>query len=112
MLHFSKKYEDAKVLVLTDNYRSTQQILDLSSRVIENNETRIVRHVPGINKSLFAKKAREGKQEFLAFQNDIAEKAFVLSKVKKHLEQNLSAEEFAVIVRTNREVEAWTDFFQ
>jgi DNA helicase-2/ATP-dependent DNA helicase PcrA len=59
MLHFSKKYTDATVLVLTDNYRSTQQILDLSSRVIGNNETRIVRHVPGISKTLFAKKSRE-----------------------------------------------------
>jgi DNA helicase-2/ATP-dependent DNA helicase PcrA len=59
MLHFSKKYEDAQVLVLTDNYRSTQQILDISSRVIDNNETRIVKHVPGISKTLFARKNRE-----------------------------------------------------
>jgi ATP-dependent exoDNAse (exonuclease V) beta subunit len=36
----------------------------------------------------------------------------VLSKVKKHLEAELPSSEFAVIVRTNREVEAWTDFFQ
>lgn len=50
--------------------------------------------------------------EFFAYQNEIAEKASIFERIKKHLVTGKDPREFAVIVRTNREVEEWTNFLQ
>lgn len=56
MLNFRRSYPDAKLIVLTDNYRSTQAILDVSKQIIEQAEDRLVKREPGLTKDLQAKK--------------------------------------------------------
>ncbi|MDF1683004.1 MAG: hypothetical protein P1U46_04850 [Patescibacteria group bacterium] len=41
MLDFASKYTNTKHIVLEQNYRSSQQILDLSQNLIKNNTQRI-----------------------------------------------------------------------
>jgi superfamily I DNA/RNA helicase len=41
MLSFTTKYPNPEIIVLDKNYRSNQEILDLSKSVIENNLERI-----------------------------------------------------------------------
>ncbi|NCO31606.1 hypothetical protein GW891_02060 [bacterium] len=41
MLDFASKYTDTKLVVLEQNYRSSQDILDLSQNLIKNNTQRI-----------------------------------------------------------------------
>lgn len=112
MLHFSKKYSAANILVLTENYRSIQPIIDCSQETIVHNSTRIVRYIPDIVKTLHANRTVEGNVEFFAYQNEIAEKASILERIRHHLATGKDPREFAVIVRTNREVEEWTNFLQ
>jgi DNA helicase-2/ATP-dependent DNA helicase PcrA len=38
MFHFSRKYADTRVIVLRENYRSTQPIIDLATQSINFNE--------------------------------------------------------------------------
>jgi len=54
MLDFSTKYSDTKFIVLEHNYRSNQQILDLSSQLIENNNERLSNKITLVNKKLIA----------------------------------------------------------
>ena len=54
ILGFQKKYSDAKVVVLTENYRSTQPILDASYRLIQNNNPDRLEEHNGIVKRLRA----------------------------------------------------------
>jgi len=54
MLDFSTKYSNTKFIVLEHNYRSNQQILDLSSQLIENNNERLSNKITSINKKLTA----------------------------------------------------------
>jgi DNA helicase II / ATP-dependent DNA helicase PcrA len=42
MLGFSVRQKDAKIIVLEDNYRSTQTILDTATSLISNNSERLV----------------------------------------------------------------------
>ena len=113
MLHFSKKYKETQVLVLTENYRSVQSIINCSQKIIVNNTTRIVRYIPNISKSLHAARTDEGKIQFFAYQNEFTEKISILECIKNHIEtQGRPENEFAVIVRTNKEVEEWTEFLQ
>ena len=48
MLEFANHYQkDLLTVVLTHNYRSTQPILDISRTLIDQNEERLVRQIPG-----------------------------------------------------------------
>ena len=40
-MEFDKVYENTKIIRLEDNYRSTQNILNVASHLISNNENRL-----------------------------------------------------------------------
>lgn len=52
MLNFSSTYPDTKLIVLTENYRSSQKILDTADELISMAEDRLVNRMTGINKKL------------------------------------------------------------
>jgi DNA helicase-2/ATP-dependent DNA helicase PcrA len=55
MLSFSNSYkEDLLTVVLTNNYRSTQPILNVSRSLIERNEERLVKQMKGLSKELIS----------------------------------------------------------
>ncbi|WP_346237660.1 ATP-dependent helicase [Niabella insulamsoli] len=55
MLDFANQYvKDLRTIVLTSNYRSVQPILDVSKTLINRNEERLVKQIPGLSKELVA----------------------------------------------------------
>jgi DNA helicase-2/ATP-dependent DNA helicase PcrA len=55
MLHFQMQFkEDIVNIVLENNYRSTQPILDASTQVINQNQERLINKIPGLTKNLIA----------------------------------------------------------
>jgi DNA helicase II / ATP-dependent DNA helicase PcrA len=55
MLGFANAYtKDLLTVVLTNNYRSTQPILDISKTLINKNEERLVKKIEGLSKDLLA----------------------------------------------------------
>jgi DNA helicase-2/ATP-dependent DNA helicase PcrA len=54
MLGFKRRYPAVKIIVLTDNYRSTQAVLDSAKRVIEQAENRLVKQDKSLDKNLVA----------------------------------------------------------
>ncbi len=53
MMDFANHYkEDLLTVVLTNNYRSTQPILDVSKTIINRNEERLVKKINGLSKDL------------------------------------------------------------
>src|SRR5436190_16789184 len=53
MLNFANSYKnDLLTVVLTNNYRSTQPILDISKTLIDRNEERLVEKLEGLSKDL------------------------------------------------------------
>ncbi len=68
MLDFTRRYPSATVVVLTKNYRSTQPILDVSSRMIEHASYRLIEALPGVSKNLTAQtQAKAGTIEHQRF---------------------------------------------
>lgn len=57
MLSFRRSYPDTTMIVLQDNYRSSQSILDTSKAIIEQAEDRLVNRDKTITKDLSAKTA-------------------------------------------------------
>lgn len=114
MLDFSTKYKDTKFVVLQNNYRSTQNILDISKRLIENNNSRLSKKIDSINKNLVSSwkyKTQDISANLYIAKNDIDEKSYILEKIKIELEnKKIPLNEIAIIVRNNREVEEWSIF--
>ncbi len=54
MLGFRRTYKQAKTIILTKNYRSTQKILDAAKNIIEQAQSRLVNSAPDLNKNLIA----------------------------------------------------------
>jgi DNA helicase-2/ATP-dependent DNA helicase PcrA len=55
MLHFQTQFKDDIVnIVLEQNYRSTQPILDASTQVINQNQERLINKIGGLSKNLIA----------------------------------------------------------
>ncbi|HMK24979.1 MAG TPA: ATP-dependent DNA helicase [Chitinophagaceae bacterium] len=55
MLDFAGNYKnDLLTVVLTNNYRSTQPILDVSKTLIDRNEERLVKKIEGLSKELLS----------------------------------------------------------
>ena len=55
MLSFRTSYPSTKLIVLQENYRSSQAILDASTKIIEQASDRLVNREPDITKHLLAK---------------------------------------------------------
>lgn len=109
MLDFSSKYSDTKHIVLEQNYRSSQDIIDLSQNLIKNNNERISNRLEWINKILLAEWVNKNLKEnkFIMLENDLKEKEFVYKEIEKNNDKDIT---FAIIVKTNKQVWEWSNF--
>jgi DNA helicase II / ATP-dependent DNA helicase PcrA len=100
-LYFGELYKSAKIISLTSNYRSNQQILDIAHEAIQTTDA-------DINKLRLPLKAENKHSAVIAkraFAHTAIEDAFVVEKVKQHHDSGVDWSEIAIIVRTNKEVE-------
>ncbi len=93
ILDFELHFPNAKAILLEQNYRSTQTILDVAHAIIENN-------INQKKKKLWT--ANEGGERIYYFQagNADGEGRFVASKIEEHQRRN-TAGRIAVLYRTN-----------
>lgn len=115
MLDFSQKYSETSFIVLDKNYRSNQHILDLAWALIENNTERLSNKIKSINKTLTSAwnlKDSQNKPSIFKAVNDLEEQTFIVNKIKDLIANGISKEEIAVIVRSNKEVELWSELLQ
>lgn len=94
ILNFEKEYDNAKVIRLEQNYRSTQTILDAANEVIKNNKGRK-------GKSLWTENGK-GEQVFsYRAQNETKESLFVTEKIEENVASGAKFHEHAVLYRMN-----------
>ena len=94
ILNFEKDYPDAKVVLLEENYRSTQNILDAANSVIRHNKMRK-------DKNLWCNNDIGSKVKYIKTETDKDECEFVSSKIKKLHGNNVNYEDIAILYRTN-----------
>ncbi len=111
IIRFKKKYRDVKVIALTDNYRSTQDIIDTSTKVINKGEERLVNIIPNLNKNLkSAVKQDGGNVVFKKFETEEEEYSFVATKIGE-LIKTTPPSEIAVISRLNKNLNKALPYF-
>jgi DNA helicase-2/ATP-dependent DNA helicase PcrA len=93
ILDFEKHFPDAKVIMLEQNYRSTQTILDVADAIIKNNRNRKEKKLWTANES------GEKIYYYQALDSD-GEARFVAGKIYDHLRAN-PKQKIAILYRTN-----------
>jgi DNA helicase-2/ATP-dependent DNA helicase PcrA len=94
ILSFEKDFEDARVVKLEQNYRSTQVIVEAASTLIKNNSQRK-------DKTLFTERERGDLILIREENNEYDEARFVVSEISKLLSSGATPEEIAIFYRTN-----------
>lgn len=98
--------KDLKKVVLTENYRSVQPVLDAAKALIEHNEHRLVKQIPGLSKDLRA--ANETLKELKIFpairvyENEFSENVHIALAVQQLIAASVKPGEIAVIYREHR----------
>ena len=95
ILRFTDDFDDAKTIVLDENYRSTGNILTASNALIRNNKARL-------KKDLYTAKSAGEKICAMLAQSDYQEADFIVSEIEKLTSIfNYSYSDIAILYRQN-----------
>ncbi|MBC77446.1 MAG: hypothetical protein CME64_15690 [Halobacteriovoraceae bacterium] len=94
ILDFEKIYDEAQLIKLEQNYRSSKNIIEAASHVISRNEQRK-------GKELWTDNERGDSIQVMECPDDKAEAEFVAKEVKNLLVSGVEATDIAIFYRTN-----------
>jgi DNA helicase II / ATP-dependent DNA helicase PcrA len=95
ILQFQKDYDDVQVIKLEQNYRSTQNILNIANEIIKNNKGQIP-------KTLFTENAAGEKIRLVRTMTDNDEGKFVADAIQEQkLRNHYNNKDIAILYRTN-----------
>ncbi len=107
VLQFNKNFPDSTVITLTDNYRSTQIILDASYGMIQNNNPNRLEVVEKINKKLKSHSTAPQKEIELIHEMRAEDEAdSIAKKIKELTEKKYEFRDIAILVRANNHAQA------
>lgn len=112
---YNNRYADALYRVmLTDNYRSSQHILDTARVLIDLNKERI--NLPGLNKRLISKNEihlnSTIKPEIRAYQTQFHEFAAITDEIDRLIKKGVQPAEIAVIYKEHRSGQELAHYFK
>lgn len=102
ILDFEKVFNDAIILKLEENYRSSKNIIQAASEMIKKNIFRK-------DKSMFTSNSDGEKIKIYQCQDGLTESLFVAQSINKLLKANVSPKEIAVFYRTNSQSRSLED---
>ncbi len=94
ILNFEKDYKNAKVVLLEENYRSTNNILKAANSVIKNNSE-------GKKLKLWTSSADGDKIEYIRVEDELKEAKYIVDKITYLVSLGFKYNDFAVLYRTN-----------
>jgi DNA helicase-2/ATP-dependent DNA helicase PcrA len=117
MLEFANQYTaDLKTVVLTSNYRSTQPILNISKTLINKNQERLIKQIPGLSKDLLASNSKinhlDHLPEVIEYNTVKEEMAGITFKIFDLLAEGVAPGSIAVIYKENKYGEELANFFR
>lgn len=97
---FYKDYPLALKIILADNYRSTDSLVQKCKAFIQNNSNRSIKDYRSIN-------IKSGTEEIRIFKNEKKESQY-LSDILKYHHQHLPFSKMAVLLRTNQQLQRYS----
>jgi DNA helicase-2/ATP-dependent DNA helicase PcrA len=110
ILTFHKSFEqDMKTVMMTENYRSTQQILDAAGKLIDRNTERLTHVMKDLDKSLKAKTlfpdVTDAYPQVWAHHNTMHEIVNIAMEIEKLQKKGVNLGEVAVIYRNHSQAD-------
>jgi len=110
IFEFYKRYEKhIKLIILDQNYRSSQSILDGSNTIIKHNEERLVGKVPNLNKEIVAANKSvsgiENALKVIEYPNTYQEIVSITAKLKKLRAEGVSLSNVGIMYRNHSQSE-------
>ncbi len=110
IMQFKTDYPKAKEVVLTKNYRSSQEILDLSYNFIVQNNPDRLEALLGVDKKLKADREEKGIIACNYYENAQHEALGVVEKIKEIREQSSASwSDFAILIRANNQADPFIE---
>lgn len=104
ILNFEKDYENAKVVILDENYRSTKTILKAANNVIKNNKLRK-------EKNLWTENEDGNKITYYKAFDERDESFYVIKEIRKLLDDGVNPNDICVLYRANAQSRGIEDAF-
>lgn len=105
ILNFQEDFPDAKMVVLTDNFRSPQMILDASYKLISHNNPYRLEAKYQINKQLKGKYDPHAVIFHRIFDTMDSQSQYIAQLVEESLEEGYSYKEICILIRNNKNAE-------
>jgi len=117
MKQFSDSYKaNLLTVVLTDNYRSTQPILDVSRSIISRNEERMINKLPGLSKELISVhpdiRLLTHPPLIKEFETQRMEMIDITLQTRRLIAEGIPAGEIAVIYKENKYGDELAQYFK
>ena len=117
MQNFADSYQkDLLTIVLTNNYRSTQAILDVSKTIIDKNNERLVNNIPGLSKHLVSSNKLinhlTNQPVLKEYETMHQEMIDVVLQVEKLLSQQINPGNIGIIYKENKYGEELSQYFK
>jgi DNA helicase-2/ATP-dependent DNA helicase PcrA len=107
IMDFHKEYNDVKLVVLNENYRSSQKILNSASVLIQKNQIRLVTKINEVDKDLLASRKGVAKSlvlpKIVAYPNSVHEITDIANQIEKLKRKKVPLNEIAVIYAKHRQ---------
>jgi len=105
LMSFLRLYPQARRVVLTLNYRSTQEVLDVAARLISYNNPFRLEVMAGIDKRLRSERGAGAAVRQLRYDTASAEADGVAAEVERLLAAGFRPRDVALLVRSNADAE-------
>jgi DNA helicase-2/ATP-dependent DNA helicase PcrA len=117
MLQFANQYKnDLLTVVLTNNYRSTQPILDISRTLIDRNEERLVKKLKDLDKNLLSSNELINqlthKPRIREYQTQRQEMIGIAKQAQQLVAQGVAPGQIGIIYKENKYGEELTQYFK
>lgn len=117
MQEFADQFSNSLyTVVLTNNYRSTQPILDVSRSLIERNKERLVNKIDGLSKVLTASNTKINDSTILPtireYENPREEMIHITLQVEELIRSGVEPGQICIIYRENKPNEELAKYFQ
>lgn len=106
MVDFISAYRDVAMITLTENYRSSQEILEASRSVILQADNRLEDLVKGINKSLNAQIKIDDKSiDYTVLESELSQYQWIAENVKHNLKNGIEPQNIAILAPKHKYLE-------
>lgn len=117
MEKFASKYlQSLHTIVLTNNYRSTQPILDTAKTLIDKNEERLVKKIDGLSKTLLAANTKfngvNEKPVLREYETQQQEMIDLTLQVSELINKGIAPGKIAIIYKENKYGEVLSTYFK